>query len=42
MINRRVCSAELNSVLLDGVKSVVYRGSGRVKTEECKDHRLIL
>ncbi len=23
-----------------GIKSVVYRGSRRVKTEECKDHRL--
>ncbi len=23
-----------------GLKSVVYRGSLRMKTEECKDHRL--
>ncbi len=37
---------QLNSIsdLLDGYKKGYYRGSGhgtrRVKTEECKDHRL--
>ncbi len=29
-----------SSILLDGYKSVAYRGSLRMKTEECKDHRL--